>query len=171
MLTVHRMHPTFLLLGSVLTLAVQIGLLTFNSAVSASSNEISSVSLSAPSTTWRHPNGTVGFSARPSPRNHSTSKFLGAWLLAFVDEDSSPREEFSNSTDGPTFATISIKPSHSTDPRNERMRVLPNGDLTAQAVSLASLLSFAYDVAVNPSPTTRFRPEFQAQKLCTERSK
>ena len=50
------------------------------------------------------------------------------------------------------FATINIKPARSPDPRNGRVQVLPNGDLIASAVPVISLLSYAYDVPVNPSP-------------------
>jgi len=50
------------------------------------------------------------------------------------------------------FEVISIKPARSGDPRNTRMRVLPNGDLNASAVPVLLLLSYAYDVPVNPSP-------------------
>src|SRR5262245_53853733 len=50
------------------------------------------------------------------------------------------------------FEVISIKPARSGDPRNMRMRVLPNGDLNASAVPVLMLLRYAYDVPVNPSP-------------------
>src|SRR5439155_23763652 len=50
------------------------------------------------------------------------------------------------------FEVISIKPARSGDPRNMRMRVLPNGDLHASAVPVIMLLRYAYDVPVNPSP-------------------
>jgi len=50
------------------------------------------------------------------------------------------------------FEVISIKPARSGDPRNMRMRVLPNGDLNASAVPVVLLLHYAYDVPVNPSP-------------------
>jgi uncharacterized protein (TIGR03435 family) len=50
------------------------------------------------------------------------------------------------------FATITIKPARSADPRNARVQVLPNGDLIASAVPVITLLSYAYDVPVNPSP-------------------
>ena len=50
------------------------------------------------------------------------------------------------------FEVISIKPARSGDPRNMRMRVLPNGDLSASAVPVLLLLRHAYDVPVNPSP-------------------
>ena len=50
------------------------------------------------------------------------------------------------------FEVISIKPARSGDPSNMRMRVLPNGDLSASAVPVLLLLRYAYDVPVNPSP-------------------
>src|SRR5438105_1754452 len=50
------------------------------------------------------------------------------------------------------FEVISIKSARSADPRNMRMRVLPNGDLSASAVPVLLLLRHAYDVPVNPSP-------------------
>jgi uncharacterized protein (TIGR03435 family) len=50
------------------------------------------------------------------------------------------------------FEVISTKPARSGDPRNTRIRVLPNGDLNASAVPVLLLLSYAYDVPVNPSP-------------------
>ena len=50
------------------------------------------------------------------------------------------------------FEVISIKPARSGDPRDMRMRVLPNGDLIASAVPVLLLLRYAYDVPVNPSP-------------------
>ena len=52
----------------------------------------------------------------------------------------------------PAFEVISIRPARSPDPRNMRMRVLPNGDLNASAVPVLWLLRYAYDVPVNPSP-------------------
>ena len=50
------------------------------------------------------------------------------------------------------FEAISIKPARSSDPRNRRMRVLPGGDLSASAVPVLLLVSYAYDVPLNPSP-------------------
>jgi uncharacterized protein (TIGR03435 family) len=50
------------------------------------------------------------------------------------------------------FATIAIKPARSTDPRNARVQLLPNGDLIASGIPVIMLLSQAYDVPVNPSP-------------------
>jgi uncharacterized protein (TIGR03435 family) len=51
-----------------------------------------------------------------------------------------------------SFTTITIKPAGSADPRNTRVQVLPNGDLIARSVSVATLLSSAYDVPFNGSP-------------------
>jgi uncharacterized protein (TIGR03435 family) len=50
------------------------------------------------------------------------------------------------------FEAISIKPAGSGEPHNMRIRVLPNGDLNATAVPVIALLTYAYDVPVNPSP-------------------
>ena len=50
------------------------------------------------------------------------------------------------------FEQITITPARSGDPRNMRLRVLPNGDLSASAVPVLLLLRYAYDVPVNPSP-------------------
>ena len=58
------------------------------------------------------------------------------------------------------FATITIKPARSADPRNSRVQVLPNGDLIASAVPVISLLSYAYDVPVNPSPRLSPLPDW-----------
>src|SRR5260370_42277284 len=58
------------------------------------------------------------------------------------------------------FATITIKPAHSADSRNARVQVLPNGDLIASAVPVIRLLSYAYDVAVNPSPRLSPLPDW-----------
>jgi uncharacterized protein (TIGR03435 family) len=51
----------------------------------------------------------------------------------------------------PPFATITINPARSADPRNARVHVLPNGDLITGAVPVIRVLSYAYDVPVNPS--------------------
>jgi uncharacterized protein (TIGR03435 family) len=58
------------------------------------------------------------------------------------------------------FATITIKPARATGPRNPRMQVLPNGDLIASAVPVITLLSYAYDVPVNPSPRLSPLPDW-----------
>ena len=58
------------------------------------------------------------------------------------------------------FATITIKPARSADPRNARVQVLPNGDLIASAVPVITLLSYAYDVPVNPSPRLSPLPDW-----------
>src|SRR5215204_237490 len=59
------------------------------------------------------------------------------------------------------FEVISIKPARSADPRNMRMRVLPNGDLNASAVPVLLLLGYAYDVPVNPSPRLSGLPDWR----------
>jgi uncharacterized protein (TIGR03435 family) len=41
-----------------------------------------------------------------------------------------------------------------------RMKVLPNGDLVAKAVPVIMLLSYAYDVPVNPSPRLSTLPDW-----------
>src|SRR5438067_2532409 len=58
------------------------------------------------------------------------------------------------------FATITIKPARSADPRNARVQVLPNGDLIATAVPLFALVTRAYDVPVNPSPRLSPLPDW-----------
>jgi uncharacterized protein (TIGR03435 family) len=58
------------------------------------------------------------------------------------------------------FATITIKVAHSADRGNGRMRVLPNGDVIATSVPVISLLSYAYDVPVNPSPRLSGLPDW-----------
>jgi uncharacterized protein (TIGR03435 family) len=59
------------------------------------------------------------------------------------------------------FEKISIKPARSGDPRNMRMRVLPNGDLNASAVPVLLMLRYAYDVPVNPSPRLSGLPDWR----------
>src|SRR5215467_7868632 len=51
-----------------------------------------------------------------------------------------------------SFATVSIRLSGTGNPRGARVQVSPNGDLTARAISVAALVSDAYDVPVNDSP-------------------
>jgi uncharacterized protein (TIGR03435 family) len=58
------------------------------------------------------------------------------------------------------FAKITIRPARSTDARNMRVQVLPNGDLIASAVPVITLLSYAYDVPVNPSPRLSPLPDW-----------
>ena len=58
------------------------------------------------------------------------------------------------------FATITIKPARSADMRNARVQVLSNGDLMASAVPVITLLSYAYDVPVNPSPRLSPLPDW-----------
>jgi len=63
-----------------------------------------------------------------------------------------------------TFASITIKPALSTDPRNSRMQVLPDGRLIANGVPVICLLSYAYDVPVNPSPRLSGLPDWIAHE-------
>ena len=58
------------------------------------------------------------------------------------------------------FATTTIKPARSADPRNMRMQILPNGGLIANAVPVIMLLSYAYDVPFNPSPRLSALPDW-----------
>ena len=62
------------------------------------------------------------------------------------------------------FATITIKPARSADPRNARVQVLPNSDLIASAVPVITLLSYAYDVPVNPSPRLSALPDWTVRE-------
>ncbi len=59
-----------------------------------------------------------------------------------------------------TYATITIKPTRPANLRNGRVRVLPNGDLIANAVPVILLLSYAYEVPVNPSPRLSGLPDW-----------
>jgi uncharacterized protein (TIGR03435 family) len=63
-----------------------------------------------------------------------------------------------------SFASITIKPAPSSDARDTRMQVQPNGDLIARAVSVIRLLSFAYDVPVNPSPRLIHLPDWTVRE-------
>jgi uncharacterized protein (TIGR03435 family) len=58
------------------------------------------------------------------------------------------------------FATITMRPARSSDPRNARVQLLPNGDLIASGVPMITLLSYAYDVPVNPSPRLSSLPNW-----------
>jgi uncharacterized protein (TIGR03435 family) len=49
------------------------------------------------------------------------------------------------------FASIEVKPAHSTDPQSARLRILPNGDLIAASVNAIALISEGYSVPANPS--------------------
>jgi uncharacterized protein (TIGR03435 family) len=55
-------------------------------------------------------------------------------------------------TQSQSFTTITIKPAASADQQNARVQVLPNGDLIARSISVATLLSDAYDLPANGSP-------------------
>jgi uncharacterized protein (TIGR03435 family) len=58
------------------------------------------------------------------------------------------------------FEKITIKAARSSDPRNMRVQVLPNGDLIAKAVSMITLLSYAYAVPSNPSRRLSSLPDW-----------
>src|SRR6185312_6463018 len=60
-----------------------------------------------------------------------------------------------------TFASIILKPAR---PGNSRLRVLPDGELIARAIPVIRLLSYAYDVPVNPSPRLSALPGWAAQE-------
>lgn len=64
----------------------------------------------------------------------------------------------------PAFATITIKPARSADRRNPRLQVLPNGDLIASAVPVITLLSYAYDLPVNPSLRLSALPDWTVRE-------
>src|SRR6266567_2295603 len=64
------------------------------------------------------------------------------------------------SAESQAFATIAIKPARSADPGNGRMQVLPDGDVIANAVPVIRLLSYAYDVPINPSPRISPLPDW-----------
>jgi len=72
------------------------------------------------------------------------------WLLAALPAVGQPQ----------AFATISVKPARSADPRPPRIRVLPDGNWIASAVPVITLLSYAYDVPVNPSPRLSALPDW-----------
>jgi uncharacterized protein (TIGR03435 family) len=58
------------------------------------------------------------------------------------------------------FATITIRPARSADPRSPRVQALPNGDVIASAVPVITLLTYAYEVPVNPSPRLSPLPDW-----------
>ncbi len=58
------------------------------------------------------------------------------------------------------FATITIKPARSSDTRSAGVQLLPNGDLIASRVAAITLVSYAYDVPVNPSPRLSALPDW-----------
>jgi uncharacterized protein (TIGR03435 family) len=57
------------------------------------------------------------------------------------------------------FEVVTIKPDRSVEPRNVRIRVLPTGDFIASAPVL-SLLAYAYDVPVQPTPPLSGLPDW-----------
>jgi hypothetical protein len=63
-----------------------------------------------------------------------------------------------------SFSTITIRPARSSDARDTRMQVQPNGDLIASAVPVIRLLSYAYDVPLNPSPRLSRVPDWTVRE-------
>ncbi len=57
----------------------------------------------------------------------------------------------SDGAQSPAFEAISITRARSGDPRAMRLQVAANGDLNATAVPVLVLVSYAYDVPINPS--------------------
>jgi uncharacterized protein (TIGR03435 family) len=57
------------------------------------------------------------------------------------------------------FETISILPSRADQRGMMRMRVLPNGDVSARSVPVLWLVGYAYDLPFNPSPRLQGLPE------------
>ena len=62
------------------------------------------------------------------------------------------------------FEEVTIKPARSADQSNMRIQVLPDGDLLANAVPVVMLLSYAYDVPVNPSPLLSSLPDWAGRE-------
>jgi len=60
-----------------------------------------------------------------------------------------------------TFSSIAIKPAR---PSNSRLQVLPDGGLIARAIPTIRLLSYAYDVPVNPSPRLSGLPDWTSHE-------
>jgi len=58
------------------------------------------------------------------------------------------------------FAKVTIRSASSADPRNMRMQVLPHGDVIANAVPVVMLLSYAYDVPVDPLQRLSHLPDW-----------
>ena len=65
----------------------------------------------------------------------------------------------------PAFEVVSIKLNTTNDPRNMRMQVLPGGRLMATSLPLRLLLSYAYDVPVNPSERMTGVPEWTVHEM------
>ncbi|HLK18946.1 MAG TPA: TIGR03435 family protein [Bryobacteraceae bacterium] len=63
-----------------------------------------------------------------------------------------------------TFAKIRVNPARSAGAPEERVRVLPNGDLIANGVPVIGLLSYAYDVPANPSQRLMGLPDWAVRE-------
>jgi uncharacterized protein (TIGR03435 family) len=64
----------------------------------------------------------------------------------------------------PAAAQITIQPARSTDPRNARVQLLPDGGLIARAVPVVRLFSDAYDVPANGSPRLSPLPDWTVRE-------
>jgi len=71
--------------------------------------------------------------------------FLIAWTAAALPQ---------------SFEKNTIKTARSSGPGSNRLQVLRNGDLIANAVPVIELLSYAYDLPVNPSPRLAPLPDW-----------
>lgn len=63
-----------------------------------------------------------------------------------------------------TFSKFVITLSSSTNPRDSRLQVMPNGDIVGHAVPIIELLSVAYDVPDNPSRRLSSLPEWTVRQ-------
>jgi uncharacterized protein (TIGR03435 family) len=63
-----------------------------------------------------------------------------------------------------TFEKIAIRKASSADPRSMRMQILPNGNFIATTVPVIVLLSYAYDVPVDPSLRLSPLPEWTVRE-------
>jgi uncharacterized protein (TIGR03435 family) len=77
------------------------------------------------------------------------SKLCGAVVFLVVLFLALPADAVAQSQ---AFETISIQPARSSDPRNMRVRIMANGDLSASSMHVFFLLRYAYDTPLNASP-------------------
>jgi uncharacterized protein (TIGR03435 family) len=77
------------------------------------------------------------------------SKLCGAFVFLMLAVPAAAQSQLQ--AQAQAFETILIKPARSADPRDFLLRVQPNGDLNASAISVFWLLRYAYDLPLNPS--------------------
>lgn len=58
------------------------------------------------------------------------------------------------------FETITIKPAHSPEPRDQRVQVLPGGEWIASGISVNRLMNLAYGLPGNGSPRFSILPDW-----------